>query len=254
MSDIKMQTGALVMMDALGFKGIWKRVDKPECVIDALKLLKATVLEEAASIGARPSKRGYQPFKVEFLSDTVVIGIPIAGTGAPWNPWAINYAAIVASAVIRAAVTKVGVPFVYRGCLSYGDFAIEENFIVGPAVDDAAETMESAQAAIVWVTPSALSRIEIENYSAEMFAKHTGEQLCPWRVPLKGGDYINTLAVSPFIKDEDWDTRRNVREGIQRRLDYNSDLGIMVKAQNTRAFLDEADRLFPSAPPVPPTP
>lgn len=36
-----MTRGALAMFDALGFKGTWKRVDRPERVVEKLKAMNA---------------------------------------------------------------------------------------------------------------------------------------------------------------------------------------------------------------------
>jgi hypothetical protein len=89
-----MRTGALVMIDALGFKGIWKRVP-PEKVIEKLETLHQTAtaeVERTAGTEEEQAKRreeeraqaeagwprGQQwpleSVEISFLSDTIVIG------------------------------------------------------------------------------------------------------------------------------------------------------------------------------------
>ena len=48
----------------------------------------------------------------------------------------------------------------YRGCIAFGEFDMEEGFVIGGAVDEAAEHMEKAEGAFIWCAPSALDWIE----------------------------------------------------------------------------------------------
>jgi len=72
----------------------------------------------------------------------------------------LDVTATAAGAVVAAALrTK---PFLaFRGALSFGKFDIdsEGRFLVGPAIDDAAEHHELAQGAFLWLTPAALKAL-----------------------------------------------------------------------------------------------
>jgi hypothetical protein len=196
------------MFDALGFKGIWTREevrDEPERVITKLKELQGhahrtldLLREELPDIEKRAGIR----IQVEtmFLSDTVVIGAwADAAPGASVSAERTDFAAIVAvsrltSSVLAHAALKPA-PLAYRGCIAFGDFALDERFIVGPAVDAAAEAIDAAEAAFVWLAPSAKRVVHAAIRGA---GANISDLLVSHHVPLKGGGSYRTWVVSPF--------------------------------------------------------
>jgi hypothetical protein len=86
-------------------------------------------------------------------------------------------------------------PIAYRGCISFGDYEMDERFIIGKAVNDAAEHYELADAALVWLTPSAL---EVWNSTASVRRQGEWNRFHPHSVPLRDGRVFDTLVMSPF--------------------------------------------------------
>ncbi len=125
---------------------------------------------------------------------------------------------------------------VMRGCISYGEFISDGNFIVGPAVDRAAEHMNIAEGAFVWLLPNvtALFEIYVENLimAAAMcrlpdlqFLAGRGEwekirdmhthQICKqYEMPLKGGGFLTCSVINPFSYISDEGTARNLLKHI----------------------------------------
>ena len=118
--------------------------------------------------------------RMTFLSDTIAIGI--------WDcrdaDMALGLMGELVDVAIQSALRTE--PFVnLRGVVTYGAFRIEGNFIVGPAVDEAAELEKAAEAALVWLAPSALTVCVDDN----------NPYLARIAVPMKGGQRFNTYVV-----------------------------------------------------------
>lgn len=248
-----MQTGVLAMFDALGFKGIWGRSENksnPERVIrKLLDLERDTNAFLDADFGGSRAAQIENPSNVlghctvAFLSDTVVLGLatkPIKVLEergifeAHYAAWSLVVAARFASLVLRQGAATAPA-LAYRGCIAYGDFAIEKNFIVGPAVDSAAEHMDRAQGALVWLTPDAERFLKHFNLPIKARAEHG---LIPYRVPLKGGDFYETHVVSPFEPRGTEEQRAKLTAAILAT--FQGSLEVEIKRQNTLAFLEHA--------------
>lgn len=230
-----MRAGALVMMDALGFKGIW-RAHKAEDVVATLRKLRERMNAEHLGIPVT----SYDAVRVELLSDTIVIGI-VGKQGAishNSDQMAVATAAHLASSVMRSACSSP-VPLAYRGCISFGEFILEDNFIVGPAVDEAAEAMNLAQGAFVWLTPSAL-RIGGDSFKSASVRKI----FVPYHVPLKGGDLFETMVAPPFRQQATSAERAEIAEKIERTFGNSTKMEIAIKKQNTVTLLREIEKVF----------
>src|SRR5258708_32142427 len=70
-----MRSGAVAMLDALGFKGIWNRFDWRE-IISALLAIKGEVLADGDSLAAGLRKIPFD-LDVRFFSDTVFLAASI---------------------------------------------------------------------------------------------------------------------------------------------------------------------------------
>jgi hypothetical protein len=176
-----MRTGAIVMLDALGFKGIWKRYPDPQVNIDKMRALR----KKAEVLTGRFEGLGGAPIDIRssFVSDTI-------------GPCAIAIAAQQTSLVIEEAL-KTEPSLAYRGCIAYGSFEIDYPFLLGEAVDEAAEHHERAEGALIWLAPSALALWRSQRcFPAEQF------NMAPWDVPLKGIGPYRTLAIHPFDQDD----------------------------------------------------
>lgn len=271
-----MRTGAFLMIDALGFKGIWKRSSSPEhstAVIEKLvKLQRETTRyldrqfggpEERTAMAKHPVM-GLESIQARFLSDTIVCAIAVKeshnidlneavqSSGQRISP-DFAFSVIKASAVkvacrLASAIAAIGAStapaLAYRGCVSFGGFEVHDNFLVGPAVDDAASANSLAQGAFIWLLPSAFE--VMEPFDAPSCWPETGIYL-PYDVPLKGGDTYRTLAVSPFALAQAETDRDSTVSSILRT--FTGDLDIQVKKQNTVRFLDACVAQWAPPPP-----
>jgi hypothetical protein len=175
---------------------------------------------------------------VSMLSDTIAVGITtkkIPGATQADEAFldraSILLAAGFTNEVLRVAAEDEPV-FAYRGCISFGEFQMQESFLVGPAVDEAAECMNLAQGAFVWLTSSA-RRLPgwdslVEESTSFFFVRN--------RVPLKGGDEYETWAIAPFRDTE----TKAAREALVARLEASfagGSFDVELKRQRTIDFL-----------------
>lgn len=208
-----MRTGVVAMFDALGFKGIWNRpgvLENPSMVIEKLLRLEHEMNQKLdRDFGGNRQTASKRTGSVlaecalAFLSDTAVLGLATKDPGDETKPeeyqgWELMVAARISSLIMREAALWPPA-LAYRGCIAYGDFAIEKNFIVGQAVDEAAEGLDRAQGAFVWLTPSAERKLRSWKTIPYSLQAHS---LLEYEVPLKGGDRYATHVVSPFAHDE----------------------------------------------------
>jgi hypothetical protein len=160
-----MKDGALVLVDCLGFRGIWSRVN-PEELIGRLKSVE---LQAAARVVPKYSSSmlsfGPVRFHLRLLSDTVVLSIqyePDAyADGAEPDERQKNLLVSVAcesAAVLAYLFMDSEMPLPLRGCVSFGPHLCDCNFLIGPAVDQAAEYMNEPEGAFIWVLPGVAER------------------------------------------------------------------------------------------------
>lgn len=245
------------MIDALGFKGIWKRAgikDNPQVVIDRLRALLSTaheVISEEAEFRAPFGPSLVKDVSVSFLSDTVVLAV---AANMEYDPPSIFLPkdSHLGYAVYEVANTLAHLLFVaafgypslaYRGCIAVGDFLIEDSFVLGPAVDSAAELMNEAQGAFVWLSPDAqavwkswTSHEEVGGWSF----------LVNYDVPLKSGGKYNTFALAPMHAGMHPKLRAEAMDRILATFDGGFD--VQLKKQETRAFLQFAADSIPFEP------
>lgn len=160
-----MREGALILADCLGFKGIWNRVD-PEQLMKKLKSIEGEALSAIATKYSG-SLLSFGPirFHLRLLSDTVVLSLQYEEsafvTGAQpderQKDLLVSVACECASAMAELLVNS-DIPLPLRGCISFGRHLCESNFLIGPAVDQAAEYMDEPEGAFIWVLPEAAER------------------------------------------------------------------------------------------------
>lgn len=242
------------MFDALGFKGIWGRPgvrEDPELVIGKLLRLENEMNgmldrefggSRSSAVASPQSVLGQ--CSLVFLSDTVVLGLATKpaeeleakGIGEDsYRGWSLVVACRFANAILRAAAATFP-ELAYRGCITYGEFALEKNFIVGPAVDEAAELMDRAQGAFVWLSPKARKILDDCKLSSQDMLQYG---LISYLIPIKGGDQYETPVVFPF----DAQSQREVRDSLAARIlstFEGASLDVDVKKQRTEDFLRAA--------------
>jgi hypothetical protein len=222
----EMRVGALALLDALGFKGIW-REHTPSDVLRRMEELERRtrtfpdMFTDMASTNLQKVKT-----RVLFVSDSVFI--------AAWpgnDPRYVADAEDCVEAVQLMTLVLVwhalqdGIAFRYRGVIGYGEYAVanESHFIVGPAVDEVAVLEREAEGAFIWTAPSAL---DLSSWGLGLTKLYD--------VPMKGGRRFQTEVLNPF-----WIRTRTQADKIEQALLGIPDprLDVAIKRQNVGAFL-----------------
>jgi len=261
------------MIDALGFKGIWNRA--PNVLRKLEELAETTERLMDGHFGGKASFRRslaenfgnmFDLVQASFLSDTVVYGVamkqlhevltkvseavsdfPVPIPAPKERSPMLDSLVVVSSAVhvsetVLAAVRSEPV-LAYRGAISFGEFEIARDgrFLVGPAVDDAAEHHELAQGAFVWITPRALNVLGAP-------APRWPDVLVPYDVPLKGGAKLATYVVSPFAYCKTETECAEIESALLGSFSTDA-LDVALKRQETARFLTFARSRWTSEPP-----
>lgn len=227
---IELQQGAVVMFDALGFKGIWERFPAFD-IINALDTLRANAITAAAN----------ENLHVHLFSDTVALGVTVDSHAD--LPRALNSIVnATADIIVRAAFCDP--PLIFRGCIAVGRLIATPTVLVGEAVDRAAQGHEQADAAIVWFTDESSSNWEEWGLSGKsMTIVHT-------EVPLKGGS-VQTRAINPlavFASDPSGHPNAGPRydeffDAMSRTFERHSagplTAAVARKRENTQTFLGD---------------
>jgi hypothetical protein len=223
-----MREGVVVMMDALGFKGIWKpetgetEDEQSRLVLERMRQLRERTKYFKASQG---------PFaiKCECISDSIVLGVWPDTDQIPAET-ALSTAIVTTSMLCQWSAGQQR-PLAYRGAVACGRFEMEDGFILGPAVDDAAENMGAAEGAFIWLTPSALKFARAINLAVEVVAP-------TFAVPLKGGVAFETNVVKPWFEN-DLGMQARTSQTILDTFD-KPELSVQIKRQNTAKFYNLA--------------
>jgi hypothetical protein len=199
---------------------------------------------------------------VRFLSDTVVIAASvtprkraprkkheqaaIARTGMSLAARNASVDAFMRYVVCRCVCVGVRAaalapkPVAYRGTVSVGYFAIEDNFILGPAVDEAAGLMEVADAAVVWLSPSA----EKLRHKLRLPEDNWANMVIEAAVPLKDGRMLKAMVINPFALSDAVE-HKAMRKNLLSSMDSDN-IEVVLKRQNTRRFfktIEDRDNL-----------
>lgn len=164
-SNIREAKGAVTFLDVLGWKGIWQ---KRKDAINTLLTLIKEIENVSNDITIKQSEARGLTTRVLSISDTIAIFT--AGDPKITIPIHVE----ICSKAIPASIEK-RIPL--RGAISYGDFSLEKNIMVGPAVDEAASWHESTDWIGVVLTPSA--KFNIDN---DQTVKHLREYT---KIPFK---------------------------------------------------------------------
>lgn len=226
-----MRRGAIALLDALGFKGIWKD-GHPWTADDVVDKLRRAMQEAhaAAEQDKRVRRSSYPAVGFHFLSDTVVAVAEAPADDCPPSQVVNWLCASVARFTEQMLISTEPPPLAYRGAISFGDFMVDEPFILGRAVDEAAEAERLAEGAFVWLCPSALAVVN----------EQPGIGTLRYHVPMKGGQHFETLLVPPV-----WgaDSGEIVFRSLRRAFRLESaPLSAHIKFQNTRRMVAHARR------------
>lgn len=250
-----MRRGAVAVIDALGFRGIWRQIN-PAKMLERLHDLRRKTEDVRRDFNDRYQEQHrvltgpVEPeLNVMSLSDTIVVSANVKGVSdaIKSDVMSLNLATFATSAIITLAAQESPV-LVYRGCVAVGEFEVEPPFMIGPAVDEAAAGESLAEAAVVWCSPSAEQAVrKASQIVGEETAKPIG--CLRWNVPMKGGGQYQTYAVIPYFRIGD---RLPNIDDIQGRILASFDetrLDVAIKKQNTERFLREAATATRNRPP-----
>jgi hypothetical protein len=270
-----MREGAFALIDCLGFKGIWKRpdsallLDKLENIVEKIQpqflmkgipydllqrrfIIKPSLLSDSVAISLQYKDDAY---KKEVTGDKKREKRKDKKREKSYLVWL-----ICASTIKILDLYLEGKPsMLLRGCITYGPLAHKENFIVGQAVDDAAENMEICQGAFVWLTPEVASlyryAVEIQQETIRLlYAKKRRSKLLEgskqslaeplivdsYDMPLKGGGRLRCPIINPLAFHKTKEDRQAVIRSYEKAL-LDNHLDVMLKQQYTMEFLREAN-------------
>jgi hypothetical protein len=245
-----MREGAVAVIDALAFKGIWKRNDYNK-VLATLRSARDAATFDFDLQNLMMTGGWYDVLQFRFFSDTIVIVglVPNHALASPARPATLSD---VISGVIDAVnfiITQAvhrDPALLYRGCIAAGRLVADGEFFVGEAIDEAAEWEQRADAAVVWLLPSARDALQKEPRDI-----HQRVQCVEWDVPLKQAGYLRTLVVNPLAQGgpglwKDMPGRIPLDDLRKRVLDAFGEersVSVEIKKQNTERLLNEAHRV-----------
>lgn len=228
-----MTKGAVALLDALGFKGIWQRCEPwtPDDVVAKLK----DAAQRAKTEREADEAHGFTDLislDVHFLSDTVVLAAEAGGPAGRYTEpdHLIFYLCEKVTQFTENMLDDTqGPPIAYRGAIAYGDFMIDRPFILGPAVDEAAEAERLADGAFVWLCPTALRAL----------GDRTPPPSFAYPVPMKNGGTFTTLVVPPVsdLPPSVADAMRQLEKAFGMP---NAGVHEQIKYQNTVQMVREA--------------
>jgi hypothetical protein len=234
-----MRSGAFAIFDALGFRGIWKRPKSsaaPEQVLAKLEELRRTALTKRDALLAEN-----QPFanenglrletQVLFLSDTIVVATSSKNLRDEPSLDADSACVVITCRLVSEIVAMAALtspPLTYRGCVAFGDFELGEQFVVGPAVDAAADCMDLADGAFVWLLSRARQIVKDSMFKPLDF-------LGSWEVPIKGRSSYESSVVLPFSRC-DLDRRLQIIRASEQSFD-DERFDVQIKLENTLKVL-----------------
>lgn len=233
---IRRSIGAVALVDALGFKGIWKRFPSEK----VLRFL-ARARERAIKDAVLRQIFNNQHLSVIAFSDTLLL-VAFPRDGAPEDEGLADAIEAIASTVSFLQITGTGgeedePKLAYRGCVAVGEVSVGGGLFVGEAVDEAAEWYEKADAGLVWLTPSAAR-------AAAPSAEDKVPSLVPFDIPLKTGN-LSGLVVNPFLVQatQSYGTSGSLDTLEQRLLKpfgESNAVDVAIKRQHTARFFSVA--------------
>lgn len=248
-NDVRL--GAIALIDILGFKGIWKRYD-PDDVLKKLKRLREIGMlheDQGREYLDEQHKAGAAKYDLStrFLSDAICVACwfddgEVRGRSAECS---LTYivAKMALNMIQEAALTDPVLAL--RGCISVGAFEIDENSLIGPAVDEAAECMNIAEGAFVWLTRSASDCVEEAVRGLKALEESVGHPLDnsfdlslfrSYEMPVKNSaaqrvPVLNVLAGEPPA------TQNKIATSIISSFD-SARTDVQIKKQNTKSLLE----------------
>ena len=195
--------GYLIFADILGWKGIWKKQDKPDELVTILFVIKSILEKETKTVK--------DSHNINLISDTFII---YSKTFKMTNK--------LSKKLIELCLEN---NLVIRGAISYGECYNKDTVYVGPAVDEAASWHDEGEEIGIFYTPSGKQEI-ISN------PKIKNSNLLEDVIKIKSGT-IKTFLINWYNKK----TKKNFYKLFE-KIDKSS-IKIYLKYLNTEKKFDD---------------
>jgi len=214
------ESGTVIILDALGIKGIWKNHDP-------FKILEKwdRIVDSLPYDGTIAKKKG-----IELTYYTFSDNLYITFTNAETNEILIE-ASKMLSALISYGITK---GFYFRGAISIGDFYKSDRMLLGEPIDEAAMYYEKPNWIGVMATPSVeriLVQSEKRNEKVGLF--------CRYQIPTHNGK-ISGWAIE--LGPEHSNYEQPLIDIAKKNQKKSEDKKIVEKWKNTSDFLEYVEK------------
>lgn len=276
MSNVELIKGAFAFVDCLGFKGIWSRKPASQ-VLSKLINLEEVVASVCAKFDSRDREigPGFMVASVCSISDGVALSVQYAEEAPPEVKGDESHL-VGRICMIMAEIVDLFLidepHLLLRGCINYGPHLMNKSFVIGPAVDQAVEYEKVPNGAFIWLSPLAgklyedfltgldashdillerFKRLDISgtSYDREGFdssmksIKAVGvlpHVLRDFEMPIKNGEKLVCSVINPLSLQPKKESRTQRIEIYESEM-TSERIDVLVKKQNTMAFLAKAD-------------
>jgi hypothetical protein len=238
----ELKLGAVLLIDALGIRGIWDVAENQTAALATLKAALETARGMKRYIDNALLRRVVSANGVKVhvmsLSDSIVVAAVDESNESTYtetetNALLLDLVCQCGAYVMREAAKKEP-PIVYRGVVTVGRLVVDETFLLGPAIDEAAGLVDVAQGAFVWFAPSA-NAVGRPSYGGPNV---WSTMVFEYAVPMKDGTTCATRALSPFVdQGSGSDEPLSIRAGFERAMQSRR-ADVSTKRNNTLQFLD----------------
>jgi hypothetical protein len=226
--------GLIVLIDALGTKGIWKRNESEDILKKWTQFIK-NIRDSVVTGLSNLSQVSFASF-----SDTIVITVDSDNIEDTLR----KTSELLSSHIIESMLIDMPI----RGCMSVGEFYRGEQLIIGPAIDEAAEYYTLPQWIGISASPSAHLLIE-RMYKRDPIG--TSSFFQKFTIPLNKSVEQNAWAMNwvdiadQFVKDNSeiisGKKYDQIPDAIYENLEKYSDVGVSLKWRNTLKFYEDVN-------------
>ncbi|MDE1765562.1 MAG: hypothetical protein KGI27_04700 [Thaumarchaeota archaeon] len=221
--------GLVILLDALGIKGIWKGNSPTDVQHDWNTVITncRSMVKELTTIGLSTTFNAF--------SDTVVI----TASGSDIKILITK----MAETLIKTMEVAIAHDIFFRGCISIGEFFPDPNIIVGKAIDDAAQYYQMPEWIGISVTPNSHKLIDSIGFHTE---KNKG-LFVEYDIPLKNtiekkGMALNwpthVINIGKLAGESENSHSQTLRELVETKIENSDDINVSFKWRNTLNFID----------------
>ncbi|QLH06933.1 hypothetical protein [Nitrosopumilus ureiphilus] len=233
---VEEETGVIVILDALGTKGIWNRVKDVKKYVESWEELTSSWKENYESPGENDDFQN----KLIAFSDTIIIKNTGKNLSSVLTAAAHNVALVMLEAISQGIYL--------RGCMSVGQIFSSDKMIIGKAIDEAAEYHTMPNWAGISVSPSVYNMVKQMRKEKKLNGKYNETIFTDYDIPLKIGVEKGIAINYPSRLDLGWgknvykenfgvSKKHELVEIFENELNSITDLGASLKIRNTIEFL-----------------